>query len=234
MQLLQSETTIRATAASTQAVLAGKSICGIFLQPWEIPGQTGQTRTYQFTGLTGLTWNCSIRGQRQGHTRMVDFLLRIQHSGFCQWVRQSDSIFSYSGILLLHTIGMGFVVGINACIDLRILGFAPALRLAGMEKFFPVLWAGFWVNAATGTILLAIDLVDKLSNVDFYIKLVFIALAIVCLQMTKTHVFRDPLIDKAPSSSKAKMLAVLSLIFWIGAITSGRLLAYVGPGSGAK
>src|SRR5215510_11488701 len=23
----------------------------------EIPGQTGQTRTYQFTGLTGLTWN---------------------------------------------------------------------------------------------------------------------------------------------------------------------------------
>jgi len=44
-------------------------------------------------------------------------------------------------------------------------------------------------------------------------------------------VFRDPLIDKIPPSPKAKMLAVLSLIFWIGAITSGRLLAYVGPGS---
>src|SRR5262249_14653575 len=26
----------------------------------EIPGQTGQTRTYQFTGLTGLTWNLGI------------------------------------------------------------------------------------------------------------------------------------------------------------------------------
>jgi hypothetical protein len=52
--------------------------------------------------------------------------------------------------------------------------------------------------------------------------------------MLKTHVFRDPLIDKAPLSAKAKMLALTSLIFWLGAITAGRLLAYIGPGSGAK
>jgi hypothetical protein len=165
---------------------------------------------------------------------MMDLLLKIQESGFCQWVRESDSIFSYSGILLLHTIGMGFVVGINACIDLRILGFAPALRLAGMEKFFPVLWLGFWVNAITGTILLAIDVTDKLENVDFYVKMVFIALALVSLRMIRTEVFRNPLIDKAPSSNKARALAVLSLLFWLGAIVCGRLLAYVGPGSGAK
>jgi len=158
-------------------------------------------------------------------------LLKIQESGFCQWVRESDSIFSYSGILLLHTIGMGFVVGISACMDLRILGFAPAIKLAGIERFSPVLWAGFWVNTVTGVILVAIHATSKLVNPDFYIKMVFIALAIIALQMLKTHVFRDPLIDKISPSPKAKMLAVLSLIFWIGAITSGRLLAYVGPGS---
>jgi hypothetical protein len=165
---------------------------------------------------------------------MMDFLLRIQHSSFCEWVRQSDSIFSYSGILLLHTIGMGFVVGINGVIDLRILGFAPGVRLSGMEKFFPVLWLGFWVNAATGTILLAIDVVDKLANADFYVKMAFIALAVINLRMIKTNVFRDPSIDKGPLSNKARILAFTSLIFWTGAITCGRLLAYVGPGSGAK
>jgi hypothetical protein len=52
--------------------------------------------------------------------------------------------------------------------------------------------------------------------------------------MIKTNVLRDPSIDKGPLSGKAKILALTSLIFWIGAITSGRLLAYVGPGSGAK
>jgi len=165
---------------------------------------------------------------------MMDVLRGIQQSGFCQWVRQSESIFSYSGILLVHTIGLAFVVGVNACIDLRILGFAPAVRLAGLEKFFPMLWFGFWLNAITGTILLAIDIVNKLENPDFYIKMAFIALALINLRMLRTDVFRDPLIDKISPSSKAKILAVTSLIFWLGAITSGRLLAYVGPGIGSK
>src|SRR5262245_12291036 len=148
----------------------------------------------------------------------MDLLLKIEQSGFSQWVRQSDSLFAFSGILLLHTIGMGFVVGINACIDLRILGFAPALRLAPMEKFFPVLWLGFWVNAITGTILLAVDATSKLTNPDFYVKMVFIALAVVNLRMLKNHVFGDPSIDKVSLSGKAKILAITSLIFWLGAI----------------
>src|SRR5262249_693297 len=174
---------------------------------------------------------------RQGNSKlaaMMNILTAIQESGFSQWVRGSESIFSYSRILLMHTIGMGIVVGLNACIDLRILGFAPAVRLSGLAKFFPALWLGFWINELTGTILLAIDIVNKLANADFYIKMAFIALAIVNLRMLRTQVFQDPLIEKVPPSSKAKLLALTSLIFWLGAITSGRLLAYVGPGSGAK
>ena len=165
---------------------------------------------------------------------MTDFLLRIEQSGFSQWVRESDSLFSFAGILLLHTIGMGFVVGISATIDLRILGFAPAVRLSALEKFFPVLWIGFWVNAITGVILLAVDATQKFVNPVFYVKMIFIALAIVNLRMVKNHVFRDPLIDKIPPSMKAKILALTSIVFWLGAITSGRLLAYIGGGATVK
>lgn len=157
---------------------------------------------------------------------LTDFLLTIEENGFSQWVRESDSLFAYAGILLAHTIGMGFVVGINATIDLRILGFAPALRLRSMEKFFPVLWIGFWLNAITGTILLAIHATKLMANPDFYIKLAFIALALINLRMLRKEVFSDSLVDKAPPSMKAKVLGITSLVFWIGAITSGRLLAY--------
>src|ERR1041384_2461767 len=118
----------------------------------------------------------------------MDFLLKIEHSGFCEWVRQSESLFAFAGVLLLHTIGMGFVVGVNACIDVRILGFAPAVRLTALEKFFPVLWFGFWLNAVTGTILLAVDLTAKLANPDFYVKMAFIVLAVINLKMLKTEV----------------------------------------------
>jgi hypothetical protein len=155
----------------------------------------------------------------------MDFLLRIEESGFSQWVREADSLFAFPGILLLHTIGMGLVVGINATFDLRILGFAPSVRLRAFERFFPVMWIGFWVNALTGTILLAVNATKLTHNPDFYVKLVFIALAVINIFLLKKHA----LIEEGTSpSTVARLLAVTSLIFWLGAIISGRLLAYVG------
>jgi hypothetical protein len=163
---------------------------------------------------------------------MMDFLRLIEQTSFCQWVVGSSSVFAFPSILLLHTIGMGVVVGIAAGIDLRILGLAPALPIAPMERFFPLLWVGFWVNATTGVIMLAADATTKMTNPDFYVKMLCIALALINLQMIRKRVLRDPLVDKQPFSSNAKMLAVMSLILWLGAITSGRLMAYVGPVSG--
>jgi hypothetical protein len=159
----------------------------------------------------------------------MDFLVKIEESGFCQWVREADSLFAFPGILLLHTIGMGLVVGINATFDIRILGFAPVVRLRSFQKFFPVMWIGFWINAITGTILLAANATKMTHNPDFYVKLGFIALALINVQMLKQQVFvHAPVTDEMTASTRARILAVTSLIFWIGAITSGRLLAYVG------
>jgi hypothetical protein len=163
---------------------------------------------------------------------MMDFLRLLEESSFSQWIVGSSSVFAFPTVLLLHTVGMGIVVGINAGIDLRILGLAPALPLAPLEKFFPLMWFGFWVNAATGVILLIADATTKLTNPDFYVKMIFIALAVINLRMLRSRVFGDPFIDKKPFTSDAKVLAITSMIFWLGAITSGRLLAYIGPVSG--
>jgi hypothetical protein len=163
---------------------------------------------------------------------MMDFLRFLEQSRFSQWVTGSSSVLAFPSILLFHTIGMGVVVGISAGIDLRILGLAPAVPIAPLERFFPVLWVGFWVNAITGTMLLIADATTKLTNADFYAKMVFIALALINLQMIRKRVFRDPLIDKKPPSGNVELLAVISMILWLGAITSGRLLAYLGPVSG--
>jgi len=149
------------------------------------------------------------------------------------WVRQSGSLLSYPGILLVHTYGMAVVVGLVAGIDLRILGFAPALPLAPLQKFLPVVWAAFWINAATGTILLAADATTKMRNPDFYVKMGFIFLAVISQRMIEQRVFRDPHGDQTLSRN-AKVLAAMSLVFWLGAITAGRLLAYVGPVAGLK
>ena len=159
----------------------------------------------------------------------MDLLVRIEESGFCQWVREADSLFAFPGILLLHTIGMGIVVGINGTFDLRVLGFAPSVRIRSFERFFPVMWMGFWINAITGTILLAVNLTKLTHNPDFYVKLAFIALAVVNMRLLRKHALVP---DETPPPTTAKVLAVTSIIFWLGAITSGRLLAYVGKSVG--
>src|SRR5262245_29729570 len=128
----------------------------------------------------------------------MDFLVRIQESGFCQWVREADSLFAFPGILLLHTIGMGLVVGINAMFDMRILGFAPSVRLQAFSRFCPVMWIGFWINAITGTILLAVNATKLTANPDFYVKLAFIALAVINVFMLK----REVLLSQSKNGTK--------------------------------
>jgi hypothetical protein len=165
---------------------------------------------------------------------VMNFLHMIEESGFSTWVRESPSIWAFPVILLIHTLGMGFIVGVSAGIDLRILGMAPSLRLAPMEKYLPILWFGFWTNAITGTMLLMADASMKLTNPDFYVKMAFIALSLVNLSMIRKQVFRDPLIETGKFSSKARFLAWSSLFCWLVVITSGRLLAYVGSPSTYK
>jgi hypothetical protein len=165
---------------------------------------------------------------------MMDVLMRIQHSELCQWILGTESVFGYYGILTLHTIGMGIVVSISACIELRVLGFAPGLSLAPLEQFFPLLWLGFWINALSGTILLATDATHKLVSLDFYLKMALIAVAVVTLRMVRKDIFRHDAIDTASLSTRVKALAFLSLVCWLGAIISGRLLPYVVPTGGPK
>jgi hypothetical protein len=103
-----------------------------------------------------------------------------------------------------------------------------------MTRLFPIIWAAFGINAVSGITLLIADATTKLANPVFYIKMIFIALALVNLRLLKTRVFGDPLIDQGPLSVNAKRLAATSLIFWLGATIAGRLMAYIGPTAGLQ
>jgi hypothetical protein len=152
----------------------------------------------------------------------------LEETSFSIWVRESSSIWAFPVILLLHTVGMALCVGVSAGINIRILGFAPGLKLAPFERFFPVFWFGFAINAITGTILVMQDATVKLTNPDFYVKIVFIILALITLKMIRNRVFGDPNLENGPFPASVKILAAASLFFWLGTITTGRLLAYTG------
>jgi len=112
-------------------------------------------------------------------------------------------------------------------ISLVVLGFWPAVPIKPFERAFPLLWWGFGINAVSGTMMLVADATTKLTTLDFYIKMAFVFAGLFVLIRMRRQVFEDPQLDKAPVSGNAKMLAWASLACWFGAITAGRLLAYV-------
>ena len=158
---------------------------------------------------------------------MWDVLEAIENSGFSTWVREAPTVLAYSTVLALHTFGMAFLVGLSGMIALRALGFARALPLAPMEKFFPLIFVGFWVNAATGIVLTMLAARSLLSNPDFYVKLTAIAGAIVSLRMLRDGLFGEGvMLDTGPVPLKTRIVAVVMLVFWAVAVTAGRLTAY--------
>ena len=154
------------------------------------------------------------------------FFVWLETTSLSVWVRESISIFAFPGILSLHTIGMGFVAGLNAAIALRILGVANFVPLMELKRFFPFIWIAFWLNAISGVILLIGYPTKALTNPVFYLKLVFIGLAVVAFKFIAKSIFVDPALDLNPVPRKGRLLAAASLVCWAGAITAGRLLAY--------
>lgn len=160
----------------------------------------------------------------------MDFLETIEQLGFSTWVRESGSLLAYPTVLWLHVVGMGVVAGVSGVISMRLLGVAPKTALPPLERLYPLLWWGFWVNAATGTALLLAAASTKLINPVFYVKMIFLAGGIAVLRLTRNKVFRS-LGPEGTLPASAKPLAWAGLICWLGVITAGRLLAYLGPGS---
>lgn len=163
----------------------------------------------------------------------MNFLVALEQLRFSTWVRESGSIWAFPTFLFLHTLGMAMVAGGSAAIDLVLLGFWPKTSIKPLERLFPLIWWGFWINAATGTVLLMADATTKLINWDFYVKMAFVFTGVSLIYYMRRKIFWDPELDKGPVPRTAKNLAWASLICWFGAITAGRLMAYVGPVSGA-
>src|SRR6185369_2512596 len=117
-------------------------------------------------------WDPRISHREEGGARRergeVNFLETIENLGLSTWVRESPSKLAYPTVLWLHVMGMGVVAGISGVISLRLLGVSPKTPVQPLERLYPLIWVGFWVNAATGTALLMASASKRLVDPVFY------------------------------------------------------------------
>jgi hypothetical protein len=118
------------------------------------------------------------------------------------------------------------LVGANAVVDLRLLGIGRDIPLAPLKRLFGIMWLGFAINAASGTLLLIAYPTKALTNPVFYTKLMLIAGAMWGITRLQRRVFNDSTLNETAMMRRGRTLAAWSLVLWIGVITAGRLLAY--------
>ena len=159
----------------------------------------------------------------------MSVLTALEGSGMSAWLRESQSLWAFPFVLAVHTVGLGLIVGSTVVVNLRILGGASRIPLKPLEKFFSIMWLGLALNTISGLMLFAKEATTVGISGVFWVKISLIALAVWVLTRIKAKVFDDPLVDTRPIANHVRALALLSIILWTGAITAGRLMAYIGP-----
>jgi hypothetical protein len=160
----------------------------------------------------------------------MGFIEAIETSGIATWVRESPSIFAYTGVLSAHAIGLAIAVGVNVLIALRLLGFASDFPATALRRLFPLFYAGFTINLISGSMLLAASFSTLLGRWMFLSKLAFIVLAMINFEVMRAKVF-GPVTAAAGGTAAfddqaARKYAWIALILWGLAVISGRLTSY--------
>ena len=149
----------------------------------------------------------------------------LETTALAVWVGQSPSVWALPTVLTLHTTGLAMLVGASWVLDLRLLGISRAIPLSAFRWVFPVVGIGLVLNAVTGVLLFIKSATTWGTAVPFFIKMSLVAAGVATVLPLRSHVLRDSGAD----GRDVRLLAVVSILAWTGAVTAGRLLAYLAP-----
>jgi hypothetical protein len=152
------------------------------------------------------------------------------------WINQLVIGYAWSWPTLesLHFLALCLLMGSLLVMDLRLIGFQRMIPLSAVHSLMPVAIGSFLVNMITGFGFLFGDPRTYAANYAFWVKMGFVLLAGLNFLLYYTKV-EPQLVRLGPNDATptlAKAVGVMSLAFWFGVLSFGRLLPYLGTGGG--
>ncbi len=179
----------------------------------------------------------------------------MQSLPISEWI--TDSNWGFPIMLVLHSWGMAAVVGILVMLDLRILGLARIAPLSAFQPLMSIAWGGFFINLISGVLMFMADANRLIVNSAFLSKMTCVLLggivtavlwrrlraagalasrhstvqqsvavagggAVVAVNGEDSLVSAPLAVDRS-----VRILAIVSIAVWSGAILFGRWIAYV-------
>ena len=158
------------------------------------------------------------------------FLVWLESLPLSVWVHESPSVWAQQTVLTLHTMGMGVLVGACWMLDLRLLGIGRNVPLSAFRWVFRAIAISLAVNVVTGALLFAGRATTWGPALPFFIKMCLVVASAATVLPLRSYVLRSDA-DTIEISGNMRLLAIASILAWSGAITAGRLLAYLVAGA---
>jgi hypothetical protein len=143
----------------------------------------------------------------------------------CAWLQNNSLLVAINNSIVLsaimevaHYAGFFLLVGTIAIVDLRVLGVAGRRQdVAALgAQLFPWMWVGMAFAFLSGFVMFSGDAADFYLASVFRIKIAVILLAVIFGIIVQWNVPKWGQLPSIPMT--AKVLAVISLVLWIGAI----------------
>ncbi|HUF73971.1 MAG TPA: hypothetical protein VMR74_13860 [Gammaproteobacteria bacterium] len=157
----------------------------------------------------------------------MGFLERLEQTAYAQWIL--TSAVGWPLMLSLHALGLAIIVGVVFSLNLRMYGFFRVLPYTSLRGLMGIGWIGIILNIFTGVSVFLTRPVGYMASNPFRVKILCIVLGIVVLVYTRKMLAREAASWDASGAAPpiATWLATASLFFWIVAVVSGRLIAYI-------
>jgi hypothetical protein len=143
-----------------------------------------------------------------------------------------DSAWAWPLLEILHFLGLSSLLGALLVFDLCVAGAFRALPAATLRSLPSIMIAGFVINMGSGILFFVGDPGRYAINIGFQLKMLLVLLA----AMNAFWFMRRFSAALAGWNSRddiplfARVLALLSLLLWLGVLLLGRLIPYVGNG----
>lgn len=148
----------------------------------------------------------------------MGFLLWIEESALGIYVR--EDAWGFAIALSLHAVGMATALGVAIVTNLRVLGYVKEIPVLSYSSLFLTAWIGFAINLISGIMLYSSHATEYTFQWVFMLKLALLALGGILLKVMMQS------IRAGGDEGKIKLLSAICLASWLGAVITGRLMAY--------
>ena len=148
----------------------------------------------------------------------MDFLTRIEESWLGIYVR--EDAWGFAIALSMHAVGMAMVLGVVVVTNLRVLGYVREVPVLAYSNLFAAAWIGFAINLASGIMLYTSHATEYTFQFVFMLKLGLLAFGGILMKVMMVNIRANA------SEIKVKTIAAICLASWVGAVITGRLMAY--------